>query len=246
MLIQILGEIVLLRLSVRSEYLGEVALPNSLLLYLSNSASKAVEFIHSKSKCLLFNISPEVLSQTQDALGLLQKVFKVAKTVSPAIIVMNQIEQVFYKKAVPENGLDPKVLKKELQKQLKNLKVTDRVLFIGLALEPWLVDAQTLCSVFDVSACISPADNSARYRAWKNALPETVRKRMPGRPSALARAVPGMEQELIDKFVYEMKINDYPETKFNEKVAQFFVESNIPEENPLKAWVKTLEAPVTQ
>lgn len=81
---------------------------------------------------------------------LLHMVFKLAELFQPSIIFIGNAEQTFYKK-VPktEKHLDPKRLKKNLPKQLKEIKKDKRIMLIGTSNAPFEADIKSFMKVYE-------------------------------------------------------------------------------------------------
>eukprot|EP00879_Flechtneria_rotunda_P017578 GHRR01018428.1.p2 GENE.GHRR01018428.1~~GHRR01018428.1.p2 ORF type:complete len:118 (+),score=20.71 GHRR01018428.1:1259-1612(+) len=73
---------------------------------------------------------------------LLHMVFKVARTMGPSVIYIDEVEKVFIsdkKKAKEFGGQEPfGRIKKDLLREMKDLGPGDRVLVVGCSREPWL------------------------------------------------------------------------------------------------------------
>ena len=68
----------------------------------------------------------------------------------PSIIHIGNAEKTFYKK-VPkaEKPLDPKRIKKDLPKQMKEVKAGKRILLVGTSSAPFEADIKSFCKVYD-------------------------------------------------------------------------------------------------
>ncbi|XP_072324676.1 dynein regulatory complex protein 11-like isoform X2 [Scyliorhinus torazame] len=100
---------------------------------------------------------------------LLHMVFKVAKLLQPSVVWIDDAEKTFLKK-VPkeEKALEPKRLKKDLPKVLKQVKAEDRILLVGTSSRPFDAELKPLFKVYDRILLIPRADYASRYMIWKN------------------------------------------------------------------------------
>ncbi|XP_078073108.1 dynein regulatory complex protein 11-like [Mustelus asterias] len=64
--------------------------------------------------------------------------------------------------------LEPKRLKKDLPKVLKQIKAEDRVLLVGTSSRPFDAELKPLFKVYDRVLLIPRADYASRYLIWKN------------------------------------------------------------------------------
>ncbi|XP_022824243.1 IQ and AAA domain-containing protein 1-like isoform X2 [Spodoptera litura] len=97
------------------------------------------------------DITPEVFTAlVNKPLKILNQVFLTAKAFQPAVIFMKNVERVFATKVPPEDKyLKAQVLKAALAKQIKQISVDDKVIFIGTCTNPWSAKAKPMASIFD-------------------------------------------------------------------------------------------------
>nr|XP_014431162.1 dynein regulatory complex protein 11 isoform X2 [Pelodiscus sinensis] len=97
---------------------------------------------------------------------MLHMVFKVAKQLQPSVIWIGDTEKTFYKR-VPksEKEMEPKRLKKNLPKILKNVKAEDRVLIVGTTRRPFDADLRPFCRVYQKIILIPRPDYASRFDA---------------------------------------------------------------------------------
>jgi len=133
----------------------------------------------------VFDLSPRVIDGlypgAKGVASLLQMTFKVAKLCAPSVIVMDDAEAVFLTdkkktKELLESGAHrdkalcadaPNRVKKELIKEMKALKKTDRVVLVGHARAPYAClkkDRKALLSFFDARV-LTPTPNRATRAA---------------------------------------------------------------------------------
>nr|XP_006127509.1 dynein regulatory complex protein 11 isoform X1 [Pelodiscus sinensis] len=100
---------------------------------------------------------------------MLHMVFKVAKQLQPSVIWIGDTEKTFYKR-VPksEKEMEPKRLKKNLPKILKNVKAEDRVLIVGTTRRPFDADLRPFCRVYQKIILIPRPDYASRFVLWKH------------------------------------------------------------------------------
>jgi SpoVK/Ycf46/Vps4 family AAA+-type ATPase len=136
----------------------------------------------------VFDLSPRVIDGlypgAKGIASLLQMTFKVAKLCAPSVIVMDDAEAVFLTdkkktKELLESGahrdktlcLDaPSRVKKELVKEMKALKKTDRVVLVGHARAPYAClkkDRKALLSFFDARVLTPTPDRATRAALFR-------------------------------------------------------------------------------
>jgi SpoVK/Ycf46/Vps4 family AAA+-type ATPase len=157
-----------------------------------------------ESKATLFNVTGPILTKNlqadQTAGGLLTNIFKFAKQIAPAVIYMDEVEAVFAKKA-KEGQFDVRSLKKDLTKNLKALRPSDRVLFVGRSDQPWEADIKAMVPVFDRVIYTPKPDYSTRYRLWNEKLKKCDKPAGQVNTSLLASSSEGLTiTQLIDTF----------------------------------------------
>lgn len=69
---------------------------------------------------------------------LMHLVQKVSRLLQPAVLYFEDAEKPFMKKIPKTDRTDPKRLKKDLQKIVKNIAPEDRVILIGVSNAPWV------------------------------------------------------------------------------------------------------------
>lgn len=105
---------------------------------------------------------------------LMHLVQKVSRLLQPAVLYFEDAEKPFMKKIPKTDRTDPKRLKKDLQKIVKNIAPEDRVILIGVSNAPW-VCAKT---VFQQQKLMT-------QKAWSNnwfSVPRTLTKSSCSRP----------------------------------------------------------------
>lgn len=150
----------------------------SLLLYGAPSTGKtmvAQAIAHLSGSCF-FDLSPRNTDGHYPGKAvamLLHMVFKVAKTMAPSVIYIDEVEKVFVsdkKKAKEFGGQEPfSHIKKELLRELKGLAPGDRVLLVGASHEPWLAakkDEKAFMGVWGKALHMPLPDYAARRLIW--------------------------------------------------------------------------------
>ncbi|KAI1899773.1 hypothetical protein AGOR_G00065200 [Albula goreensis] len=155
----------------------------------------------------LFNLSPANLAGKYPGRSglqyLLHVVFKVARLLQPSVIWIGDSEKTFYKK-VPktEKEMEPKRLKKDLQKVLKSIKPEDRVLIVGTTRRPFDADLKPFCKVYKKIILIPRPDYATRLTFWTRVLQERCGWLTPELDlSSLAKVTDGYTQGHILKAV---------------------------------------------
>lgn len=103
---------------------------------------------------VMFDLSPANLAGKYPGktglIMLLHLVQKVSRLLQPAVLYFEEAEKPFMKKIPKTDRTDPKRLKKDLQKIVKNIAPEDRVILIGISNAPWVSAA---LKVFILSQC---------------------------------------------------------------------------------------------
>ncbi|XP_027696911.1 IQ and AAA domain-containing protein 1-like [Vombatus ursinus] len=121
----------------------------------------------------LFDLSPENLEGKYPGKSgvqmMIHMVFKVARLLQPSVIWIGNAEKTFYKK-VPkeEKEMDPKRVKKDLAKALRQLCPGDRVMLIGTSDQPQIADVKGLCKTYEKILMVPQPDYATRYLLWKH------------------------------------------------------------------------------
>lgn len=97
---------------------------------------------------------------------LLQSVMRVAKELQPSVIYIGDCERTFMKKAPKGDKTDPKRLKKDLPKLLKQFKPEDRVLLVGTSREPFNAPVKPFCKCYQRLIMIPRPDYASRRVLW--------------------------------------------------------------------------------
>ncbi|RKO99434.1 hypothetical protein CXG81DRAFT_27805 [Caulochytrium protostelioides] len=167
-----------------------------------------VEMLANETGALVFNLSPAVTAGQFAGKVLTTKMvhmaFKVAKAHPPSIIYIDDAEMVFAKRVPKENKTDPKRIKRDLVKQLKTLKPSDRVLVVGATRRPWDGDSKAVTAAFQTHIYCPLPSYTARYELWKQFIAEALGG--PAKPhdidlSFLARISEHMSAGTIKKMV---------------------------------------------
>lgn len=91
---------------------------------------------------VMFDLSPANLAGKYPGktglIMLLHLVQKVSRLLQPAVLYFEDAEKPFMKKIPKTDRTDPKRLKKDLQKIVKNIAPEDRVILIGISNAPWV------------------------------------------------------------------------------------------------------------
>ncbi|KAG9339519.1 hypothetical protein JZ751_023661 [Albula glossodonta] len=128
---------------------------------------------------------------------------QVARLLQPSVIWIGDSEKTFYKK-VPktEKEMEPKRLKKDLQKVLKSIKPEDRVLIVGTTRRPFDADLKPFCKVYKKIILIPRPDYATRLTFWTRVLQERCGWLTPELDlSSLAKVTDGYTQGHILKAV---------------------------------------------
>lgn len=83
---------------------------------------------------------------------------------------MNDAEKPYAKKISKTDKTDPKRLKKDLPKLIKNITNEDRVIFIGATSCPWDCDQKLLFQTYDKFVYIPKPDYGTVSLLWRDLL----------------------------------------------------------------------------
>ncbi|XP_075146333.1 dynein regulatory complex protein 11 [Haematobia irritans] len=125
---------------------------------------------------VLFDLTPaNIVGKYPGKSGLIMLihlVLKVSRLLQPAVIYMGDAEKPFMKKIPKTDRTDPKRLKKDLPKLIRNIAPEDRVLFVGTSNLPWEADQKLLQQTYNRFIYIPRPDYGALSHAWKTLLCE--------------------------------------------------------------------------
>lgn len=147
---------------------------------------------------LLFDLTPaNIVGKYPGKSGLIMLmhlVLKVSRLLQPCVIFMDNAEAPFMKKIPKGDRTDPKRLKKDLPKLIKNIGEEDRVLFIGTSIAPWEADQKLLQQTYNRFIYVPKPDYGTLSFVWKNLLMYTVigyieRQNLKNRPHSNVIAV---------------------------------------------------------
>ncbi|ERL94357.1 hypothetical protein D910_11638 [Dendroctonus ponderosae] len=116
---------------------------------------------------VLFDLTPaNIVGKYPGKSGLIMLihlVVKVSRLLQPSVIYMDNAERPFVKKVPKTDRTDPKRLKKDLPKMVKNFGTEDRVILIGATNCPWESDQKLLQQVYQKFLIIPRPKYSSRY-----------------------------------------------------------------------------------
>ncbi|RXM30015.1 IQ and AAA domain-containing protein 1 [Acipenser ruthenus] len=113
----------------------------------------------------LFNLSSANIAGKYPGKSGLQMM--VARQLQPSVVWIGDAEKT-YKKA--EKEMEPKCLKKDLQKLLKSIKAEDRVLIVGTTRRTFDADLKPFCKVYKKILLIPRPDYSSRLVLWSDVI----------------------------------------------------------------------------
>lgn len=123
---------------------------------------------------ILFDLSPaNIVGKYPGKSGLIMLmhlVTKVSRLLQPSVIYMDDAEKPFMKKVPKGDRTDPKRLKKDLPKLVKNIGNEDRVIFIGTSNAPWEADQKLFQQTYNRFIYIPRPDYGTLSFAWKELL----------------------------------------------------------------------------
>lgn len=122
----------------------------------------------------LFDLTPSNISGKYPGksglIMLMHLVSKVSRLLQPSVIYMGDAEKPFMKKVPKTDKTDPKRLKKDLPKLIKNIGIEDRIIFIGTSSVPWDADQKLLQQTYNHIINIPRPDYGTLSFAWKHLL----------------------------------------------------------------------------
>lgn len=123
---------------------------------------------------VLFDLTPaNIVGKYPGKSGLIMLmhlVLKVSRLLQPSIIFMDNAESPFMKKVPKGDRTDPKRLKKDLPKLIKNIAEEDRILFIGTSHAPWDADQKLMQQTYNRFIYIPKPDYGTLSFVWKKLL----------------------------------------------------------------------------
>ncbi|KAI9336953.1 hypothetical protein BDR26DRAFT_864270 [Obelidium mucronatum] len=152
---------------------AEVPGAPSVLLFGPHGSGKTmlVNAVATEAGAQLFNLSPRNTAGQfvgkQNVTKMVHMVFKVAKANPPAVIYIDNAEMIFAKKVPKDDTTDPKRIKKDLLKQMKGLKVEDRVIVMATSYKPWDGDIKALIPPFGKILYAPKPDYGTRFTIWR-------------------------------------------------------------------------------
>ncbi|XP_076172417.1 dynein regulatory complex protein 11 [Ptiloglossa arizonensis] len=122
----------------------------------------------------LFDITPaNIVGKYPGKSGLIMVIHlvsKLSRLLQPSVIFMDSAEKPFVKKIPKADKTDPKRLKKDLPKLVKNITNEDRVILIGTSNSPWDADQKLLYQTYDKVIYIPRPDYGTMSIVWKDLL----------------------------------------------------------------------------
>ncbi|CAH1132986.1 unnamed protein product [Ceutorhynchus assimilis] len=140
----------------------------------SSGKDMLVHAICNETGSVLFDLTPaNIVGKYPGKTGLIMLihlVVKVSKLLQPSVIYMDNAERPYVKKIPKTDKTDPKRLKKDLPKIVKNFSPEDRVIFIGVTDCPWESDQKLLQQVYQKFFIIPRPNYSSRFSIWTDLL----------------------------------------------------------------------------
>ncbi|XP_049883723.1 IQ and AAA domain-containing protein 1-like isoform X2 [Pectinophora gossypiella] len=146
---------------------GAVRRKSVMLLGLEqNGKSFLADAVAGELNAVKFDISPEVFTvKCHRPTKMLSLIFQAARVFQPSVIFCRNVEKVFYKK-VPHNEKKEraKTLKKPLQKLLKAMPVTEKIIFIATCSNPFAAKARPMVNMFSEMILVPRPDYGSIQR----------------------------------------------------------------------------------
>ncbi|XP_076395728.1 dynein regulatory complex protein 11 isoform X2 [Megachile rotundata] len=122
----------------------------------------------------LFDITPSNIAGKYPGksglIMLIHLISKMSRLLQPSVIFIDGAEKPFVKKVSKTDKTDPKRLKKDLVKLVKNITNEDRVILIGTSSSPWDGDQKLLYQTYDKVIYIPRPDYGTVSLIWKDLL----------------------------------------------------------------------------
>ncbi|KAG7205430.1 hypothetical protein KM043_007423 [Ampulex compressa] len=122
----------------------------------------------------LFDITPaNLVGKYPGKTGLIMLIHlisKVSRLLQPAVIFMDGAEKPFVKKVPKTEKTDPKRLKKDLPKMVKNITNEDMVILVGTSNSPWEADQKLLYQTYDKVIYVPRPDYGTMSLIWRDLL----------------------------------------------------------------------------
>lgn len=172
---QILKEYVILQLGSEQVRTCAPCVRSLLITGPRGSGKKAlVQSICTEVGAVLFDLTPaNIVGKYPGKSGLIMLmhlVQKVSRLLQPSVIFMGNAETPYMKKVPKGDRTDPKRLKKDLPKLVKNICIEDRVVFVGTSSAPWEADQKLLQQTYNRFINIPRPDYGTLSFAWKELL----------------------------------------------------------------------------
>ncbi|XP_013416976.1 IQ and AAA domain-containing protein 1 isoform X1 [Lingula anatina] len=120
----------------------------------------------------LFDLTPQNLVGKypgKDGLKMLMHLlFKVGRAMQPSVFYIGECEKMLKKKIPKTDPTDPKRLKKELPKAMKNVKAEDRLLLVGTSRAPFEAEIKPFCTLYQRIILIPRPDYASRNLIWRS------------------------------------------------------------------------------
>ncbi|CRK93455.1 CLUMA_CG006991, isoform A [Clunio marinus] len=133
-----------------------------------------VQAVATETGAIMFDLSPaNLVGKYPGKTGLIMLmhlVQKVSRLLQPAVLYFEDAEKPFMKKIPKTDRTDPKRLKKDLQKIVKNIAPEDRVILIGVSNAPWDADQKLLQQTYNRFIYIPRPDYGSLSFAWRELL----------------------------------------------------------------------------
>ncbi|EZA60539.1 IQ and AAA domain-containing protein [Ooceraea biroi] len=122
----------------------------------------------------LFDITPANIAgkypSRSGQIMLVHLISKVSRLLQPSVIFMDEAEKPFVKKVPKTDKTDPKRMKKDLPRLVRNVTAEDRVLIVGTSNKPWDGDQKLLFQAYDKVIYIPRPDYGSMSLVWKDLL----------------------------------------------------------------------------
>lgn len=123
---------------------------------------------------VLFDLSPaNIVGKYPGKSGLIMLmhlISKVTRLLQPAVIYFGDAEKPYMKKVPKTDRTDPKRLKKDLPKLIKNISPEDRVILLGTTQFPWEADQKALQQTYNRFIYLPRPDYGTLSFTWKELL----------------------------------------------------------------------------
>ncbi|XP_063603692.1 dynein regulatory complex protein 11-like [Penaeus indicus] len=95
-------------------------------------------------------------------------VMKVGRLLQPTLVLIDNADKMFLKKVPKTDKSDPRRLRKEMPRMLKNIGPEDRIVVVGTTNAPWNCDVKSMSSVYQKMLMVYRPTYGDRANLWRH------------------------------------------------------------------------------